>query len=50
MGVRLTCWIVVNPQGFPHFNRSIEGEGGEVTFWFTLLLPAFPLSPPQRVL
>ena len=29
-------------QSFAHFNRSIRGEGGEVTFCFSLLLPAFP--------
>lgn len=37
-------------QSFAHFNRSIRGEGGEVTFCLSLLLPAFPLPPPQRVL
>lgn len=31
-------------QSFAHFNRSIRGEGGEVTFCFSLLLPAFPFS------
>ena len=33
-------------QSFAHFNRSIRGEGGEVTFCFSLLLPAFPF--PRR--
>ena len=37
-------------QSFAHFNRSIRGEGGEVTFCFSLLLLAFPFPPPQRVL
>ena len=37
-------------QSFAHFNRSIRGEGGEVTFCFSLLLPAFPFPTPQQVL
>ena len=47
VGVRIVpVELCETRQSFAHFNRSIRGEGGEVTFCFSLLLPAFPF--PRR--